>query len=142
MFSGGAGRAILAHRGFGNFRLSLGGEYLGQFVPIPCPAPQIAVRSGAAVYGGSGVSEPPLNCEAPRGTVRGDPGPRYAGGFESRFSMILMVASFICVDGKCLLVFLAQLLSFGQSEGWTLGMDRSRIPAKAQPCRPRSCVTR
>lgn len=74
--------------------------------------------------------------------MRGDPGPRYAGGFESRFSMILMV-SFICVDGKCLLlVFLAELLSFGQSEGWTLGMDGSRIPAKAQDCRPRSRMTR
>lgn len=101
MSSGGAGRAILAHRGFGNCKLSLGGEHLGQCVPISCPAPQIAVISGAAVYGGSGVSEPPLNCEAPRGTVRGDPGSRYAGGFESRFSMILMVAAFICEDGKC-----------------------------------------
>lgn len=69
MSSGGAGRAILAHRGFGNCRLSLGGEHLGQCVPIPCPAPKIAVRSGAAVYGGSGVSEPPLNCEAPRCAV-------------------------------------------------------------------------
>lgn len=38
------------------------------------------------------------------GTVRGDPGPRHAGGLASRFSMILSVASLICGNGKCLLL--------------------------------------
>lgn len=60
MSSGGAGRAILAPRGFENCKLSLSGEHHGQCVSILCPVRQIAVRSGAAVYGGSGVSEPPL----------------------------------------------------------------------------------
>lgn len=131
---GGSGRAILAHRGFENCKLSLGGEHHGQSVPILCPAPQIAVRSGVAVYVGSGVS---------RGTLRGDPGPRHAGGLASRFSMILLFllsARTESVVGS--LVFLAQLLSFGQSEGWTLEMDGSSIPARAQHCRSVSRMTR
>lgn len=80
------------------------------------------------------------------GTVRGDPGPRHAGGLASRFSMILSVASLICEDGKCLLLVPScswhSCSVLAKVKVGTLEMDGSSVPARAQHCRPGSRMTR
>lgn len=95
-----------------------------------------------------GVSEPTPKCETPTGSgarwswspaglrregARTDCPNSHCCSSDLRGPQVSVVGS---------PVFPAQfLLSFGQSEGWTLGVDRSSIPAKTRHCRSMSRMT-